>query len=206
MRLFWAGIAFIVYGFITYCDNSHAQVSAGTKLSQENNNNAFTLGDFHSFDLNGPDNWGLERYGTGRGELELYQNGHIGLMGDNRSGILWGNEGNGLKLGLEPMAGSLAYHDKPLYQWEPGLSLGVKLLGFYAGPRMGLSYNNTGNDTFTGMTLQMQVFKVNFSYWENDYTNKIPKLQIYNINVFDKVSIEERMQNNDKITMIGMRF
>jgi hypothetical protein len=164
------------------------------------------IGDFHSFDLTDKDMFGFERYGFGRGQMELTD--RLSVFADSRGGLFLG-KGNGIKAGLELGSGSVGYYDRPEYQYEPGVSSGLRetigKLGFYLAPRMGLSYSNHVNDYFTGVVAQVQVFGVRLGYWQNDY-NMGGRLKIYDLDINDKVNIQQKIQTSDTTTSISMRF
>jgi hypothetical protein len=190
--------------FLTF--KVQAQVAFGGKLSQSNSS-AATIGDFHTFDLSHQDMFGVNRYGIGRGQFDI-ESDRVGAFGDSRSGALI-RRGSGLNLGLEPMNGMIGYHNKPEYQWEPGVSVGMKEtisgVQFYAGPRIGLSYNNTGNDQFYGKVIQVQFPKIGLTYWENDY-RKMSVLRILDFNIGNRLNIQQRYEKGDILTMVGVRF
>lgn len=178
-----------------------AQVVLGLKSP-----NTLTIGDFTSDDLTSKDIFGFERYGIGHGQMEVSD--RLAITADNRSGLFLGS-GDGLKLGIEPAGGEVAYKDRPLYQWEPGVSAGIRetvgKLGVYVAPRAGMAYSNHVNDCFTGAVIELQVFGLRVTYWENDY-KFMNTLRVYNLDMFNKINVETRQENGDTTTTLGVRF
>ena len=183
---------------------SNAQFAVGVKAAPQD---AVTFGDIRVFDLSGPDEWKLERYGIGRGQWE-FQKDRISGIGESRSGAFLASWGI-VALGAELGAGEIGYHDRPEYAWEPAFSMGFHAraseVNFYAGPRAGYSYNNFGgNSDFSGWVVQIQTGTDSITYWKNNYDKGSP-LEIVNLTLQSKFYIEERLQQNQKTLLFGVK-
>lgn len=178
---------------------ANAQIVIGAKTTGQP---TLLIQDFNTFDLTYPDIFGIERYGFGKGSTEITD--RLGFLAENRSGIFLGT-GNVLKLGIEPVSGTIDYHDRLGYNWQPGISAGIREtfsgIGFYIAPRTGLSYEKSNNDTFIGSVIEVQIFTVRVSYWQNKYVHS-PNLEIFDVNLSNKVDVQKK---ND-IYSIGYRI
>lgn len=181
-----------------------AQIAIGAKKATDT---AILIHDFHMFDIYDEDNFGLLRYGVGRGQMEISD--RLGVTAESRSGVFLYKD-SPFNLGLELAAGKIGYHDRAEYQWQPGMSIGLKeifgSISFYVGPRAGLSYENHTNTGFMGAVGTIEIFNVGATYWSNDYSGDKQSLCVYDLNAYNKINVQKRLENGEESWSIGYRM
>jgi len=173
----------------------------------QNGQDYFLIHDFSESNLLHTDQFGLQRYGFGRGQFEIGKLSQI--YAENRSGVLLGS---GLvKVGLEPFAGKISYQNSPYYQWEPGVSVGLAdhsgTFAYYVGPRAGVSYSTSGNDNFAGAVASVQYGVVQTSYIVNNYWISGNHQEITDLLVNNKYNLQYQNTSQNGVSyMVGVRF
>lgn len=196
-------IILVLLALMFACTKSEAQLAFGIKTS---NDPGLIIHDFTESNLMKPDMFGLERYGFGRGQLEITERPQI--MAENRGGVLIGS--GVARIGIEPGAGMIAYQNRPVYQWEPAMSAGLKLdlglLAIYAAPRAGLSYTKDTNDIISGGVVGAQLAGINVSYWRNDYYNTKDSLDIVDVTLDKKYNVQRQVRTGkEDLYYVGMK-
>jgi hypothetical protein len=182
-------------------------VMVGGKISK--GDNSLLIGDFSSFDLTKKDGFGLERYGFGRGQLEIDGKNFLNIDASAHNGIFLGS-GDGAKIGLEVASGEVSYDSRPHLEYDPAISLGIReKIGdgavFVAG-RAGGMVDLLGTSSFKGVVASVQFGKVCASYWENDYYYANRMLRIYDVNWNNKFNFQNKTDAGVQTWMIGYRI
>ena len=186
---------------------SEAKLAYGVKTSNDTDQ-GLLIHDFNEFDLTKSDVFELNRYGFGRGQLEITERPQV--LAENRSGILIGNQQSGIKGGLELVNGQIRYQNRPFWQYEPGLSIGYKqnipFGAIYIAPRAAMSYQNDHTDDLTGLTVNAQIFNLNASYFVNNYRKADNSLKIVDITLGNVYNVQQVEKPEEKIYYIGVKF
>lgn len=201
-------IVFLVLILAAFIAEGQSTISYGVKAAEIDS--GFVIRDFSNMSFLSRDMFGMERYGFGSGHLELTNRPQ--MKAENRSGVLLGF--GDLRMGLELANGYISYQNRPDYEWSPALSIGPKidlgLIGFYFGPRAGLTYRKQegGNDSFTGAVASVEFFRsLTATYYVDNYFSNRDRLEISSVTILNKVNFERQTRTRTGDTWIfSMRF
>lgn len=170
---------------------------------------ALLVHDFNSFSLLQEDMFTLNRYGFGRGQMEVSD--RIQLSAENRSGILIDGERTGPKVGIELVNGKVFHKGDLGFQWEPGLSAGYKVnlgvLGIYTALRAGTSMEKDRKADFIGSAIHLQLLGLSGNYFYNRYFKNEDTLKIIDINLGNMYNIQMQEDSRiERVYMIGIKL
>lgn len=162
-----------------------AKPGLGVKETGPEFRKSFIISDFSNFSPDIKDAFGLCRYGLGRGQVEL--GSPSGIFAEANNGILL-SDTEGLIGGIEPVNGTLSYHNTAKLEWRPGASLGyTKSFMYVAGRALYSVANNSDKKQGLGVGAVIQLGPL--VYWEN------PGTKIYSLNLKNNVNFERRMDS-----------